>query len=130
VTWTRADGTKPASVKNKLKSDDMTTIRTRKGLMWTEVAKNDQDSLVDRWLWDQIKPATWDKISQVFPQKGKCLPQQKWVLMTEDTKSPVPYRYQQYGITVKLTPDKHDKTRATFGTLPKTYPTLWDTFCL
>jgi hypothetical protein len=47
------------------------------------------------------------------------------VLMTEDTKSPVPYRYQQYGITVKLTPDKHDKTRSTFGTLPKTYPTLW-----
>jgi hypothetical protein len=77
VTWTRADGTKPVSVKNKLKSNDMTTIRTRKGLMWTEVAKNDQDSLVDRWLRDQIKPATWDKISQVFPQKGKCLPQQK-----------------------------------------------------
>jgi hypothetical protein len=125
TAWTRADGTKPASAKNKLKSEDMATIRKRKNLMWTEVAKNDQDSLVDRWLRDQIKPATWDKIAQVFPQQGKCSPQQKWVLMTEDTKSLVPIRYQQYGITVKLNPDKHDKTHATFGTLPKTYPTLW-----
>ncbi len=89
TAWTRDDGTKAASGKNKLKSEDMTTIRKRKGLMWTEVAKNDQDSLVDHWLRDQIKPDTWDKIAQVFPQKGKCLPQQKWVLMTEDTKSPV-----------------------------------------
>jgi hypothetical protein len=103
----------------------MATIRKRKDLMWTEVAKNDQDSLVDRWLWDQIKPATWDKIDQVFPHQGKCSSQQKWVLMTEDTKSLVPFRYQQYGITVKLNPDKHDKTHTTFGTLPKTYPTLW-----
>ncbi len=45
--------------------------------------------------------------------------------MTEDTKSLVPIRYQQYGITVKLNPDKHDRTHTTFGTLPKTYPTLW-----
>jgi hypothetical protein len=125
TAWTRADGTKPASAKNKLKSEDMATIRKRKNLMWAEVAKNDQDSLVDRWLRDQIKPATWDKIAHVFPQQGKCSPQQKWVLMTEDTKSLVPIRYQQYGITVKLNPDKHDKTHATFGTLPKTYPTLW-----
>jgi len=93
--------------------------------MWTEVAKNDQDSLVDRWLRDQIKPDTWDKVDQVFPQGGKCLPQQKWVRMIEDTKSVVPIRYQQYGIQVKLAADKQDKTRATFGTLPKTYPILW-----
>ncbi len=66
TAWTRADGTKPSSAKNTLKSDDMATIRKRKGLMWTEVAKNDQDSLVDRWLRDLIKPATWDKIDQVF----------------------------------------------------------------
>lgn len=125
TSWTRSDGTKPSSAKNKLKSEDMTTVRKRKDLMWTEVTKNDQDSLLDRWLRDQIKPATWDKIDQVFPQSGKCLTQQNWVLMTEDTKSPVPIRYQQYGITVKLTPDKHDKTHGTFGTLPKTYPTLW-----
>jgi hypothetical protein len=68
TSWTRTDGTKPASAKNKLKSEDMTTIRKRKGLMWTEVAKNDQDSLVDRWFRDQIKRDTWDKIAQVFPQ--------------------------------------------------------------
>jgi hypothetical protein len=49
----------------------MVTIRKRKDLMWTEVTKNDQDSLVDRWLRDQIKPSTWDKIAQVFPQEGK-----------------------------------------------------------
>ena len=85
TVWTRADGTKPDRAKNKLKSEDMATIRKRKNLMWAEVAKNDQDSLVDRWLRDQIKPATWDKIAQVFPQQGKCSPQQKWVLMTEDT---------------------------------------------
>ena len=100
---TRTDGTKLSSDKIKLKSEDMSTIRKRKDLMWTEVAKNDQDFLVDRWLRDQIKPDTWDKIAQVFPQKGKCLPQEKSVLMTEDTKSLVPIRYQQYGITVKLT---------------------------
>ena len=70
TAWTRADGTKPSSAKNKLKSEDMATIRKRKNLMWAEVAKNDQDSLVDRWLRDQIKPATWDKIAQVFPQQG------------------------------------------------------------
>jgi hypothetical protein len=47
----------------------MAKIRKRKGLMWTEVAKNDQDSLVDRWLRDQIKPDTWDKIAHVFPPR-------------------------------------------------------------
>jgi hypothetical protein len=66
--WTRADGTKAASGKHKLTSEDMATVRKRKDLMWTEVDKNDQDSLVDRWLRDQIKPERWDKIDQVFPQ--------------------------------------------------------------
>jgi hypothetical protein len=89
----------------------MATIRKGKILMWTEVSKNDQDSLVDHWLRDQIKPATRDKIDQVFPQQDKCSPQQKWVLMTEDTKSLVPIRYQQYGITVKLTPDTRQNVR-------------------
>ena len=79
TSWTRSDGTKPVSAKNKLKCEDMGTVRERKALMWTEVAKNDQDSLVDRWLWDQIKPATWDKVAQVFPQRGQQLPQQNWV---------------------------------------------------
>ncbi len=108
-----------------LKSEDMTTVLKRKDLMWTEVAKNDQDSLLDHWFRDQIKPDTWDKIAQVFQQEDKCFPHQKWVLMTEDTKSPVPIRYQHYDITVKLTPDNHDKTHGTFETLTRTYPTLW-----
>ncbi len=94
TAWTRADETKPTSAKNKLKYDDMGTVRERKALMWTEVAKNDQDSLVDRWLRDQIKPATWDKVVQAFPQRGQCLPQQNWVRQIEDTKSQVPIRWR------------------------------------
>ena len=77
--WTRTDGTKPASAKNKLKCEDMATVRTRKNLMWTEVAKNDQDSLLDRWLRDHVKPATWDKIDRpshrkagVYPSRNGC----------------------------------------------------------
>jgi hypothetical protein len=42
--------------------------------------------------------------------------------MSEDTKSPIPIRYQQYGITVKLNPDKEDRLHQTFLSLPKTYP--------
>ena len=34
TTWTRADGTKPASAKNKLKSEDMATICKRKDLRY------------------------------------------------------------------------------------------------
>jgi len=83
TSWTHSDGTKPASAKNKLKTEDMGTVRKRKDLMWTEAAKNDQDSLVDRWLRDQIKPDTWDKIAHVFPQGVKCSPQQKWVHMLQ-----------------------------------------------
>ncbi len=119
--WTR-DGTKTSSGRNKLTSEDMTRVRKHKELMRTEVTKNE---LVDRWLRDHIKPKRWDRISVVFPHRGKYSPKQKWVFMTEDTKSPVPYRYQQYVITVKLNPDKEDRLQSTFGTLPKTYPTLW-----
>ena len=39
TAWTRADGTMPASSKNKLKCEDIGTVRERKSLMWTEVAK-------------------------------------------------------------------------------------------
>ena len=70
TAWTRADGTNPVSAKNKLKSEDMATVRKHKDLLWTEVAKNDQDSLVDRWWRDQIKLTTWDKIVQVLPQQA------------------------------------------------------------
>jgi hypothetical protein len=123
--WTRADGTKPASAKNKLTVEDMARVCKRKELLWKEVAKNEQDSLVDRWLRDQVKPERWDHIAAVFPQRDKYLPQHKWMLMPEDTKSPIPIRYQQYGITVKLNPDKEDRLHQTFLSLPKTYPTLW-----
>ncbi len=40
TVWTLDDGTKAARSKNKLKSEDMATIRKRKTLMWTEVDKN------------------------------------------------------------------------------------------
>jgi hypothetical protein len=82
-------------------------------------------SLVDLCLWDHIKTDSWDRIAGVFPQGDKYSPKHKWVLMTEDTKSLVPYRYQQYDITVKLNPDKDHKLHSTFGNLSKTYPTLW-----
>ena len=59
--WTRTDGTKPTSAKNKLKSEHMVTIRKRKNLMWTEVVKNDPTSLVDRWLRDHIKSDRWER---------------------------------------------------------------------
>ncbi len=78
-----------------------------------------------RWFRDHIKTDRWERITGVFPQGGNYSPKHKWVLMTEDTKSLVPYRYQQYGITVKLNPDKEDKLHSTFGNLSKTYPTLW-----
>jgi hypothetical protein len=99
--WTRSDVTKPDSAKNKLTVEDMTRVCKRKDLLWKEVTKNEQASLVDRWLRDQVKPERWDHIATVFPQRDKYLPQHKWMLMSEDTKSPIPIRYQQYGITVK-----------------------------
>jgi hypothetical protein len=80
---------------------------------------------VDRWLSDNIKAERWERIAGAFPHGNKHSPNQQWVIMTEDTKTPSPYRYQQYGITVKLNPDNTDKLHATFLSLPKTYPTLW-----
>jgi len=123
--WTRDDGSKSPTGRNKLTVEDMTRVLKHKELLWKEVAKNEQTSLVDRWLWDHIKPERWVHIVVVFPQGDKYLPQHKWILMTEDTKSPTPIRYQQYGITVKLNPDKEDRLNQTFGTLSKTYPTQW-----
>jgi len=68
TAWTRADGTRSATVKNKFKSEDMARVGQRKELMWKEVSKNDATSLLDRWLRDQIKPERWDKVVSVFPQ--------------------------------------------------------------
>ncbi len=85
--WTRADETKPASVKNKFKSEDMTRVRKHKEILWTEVAKNDPTSLVDRWFRDHIKAERWERIAGDLPEGGKCSPKHKWVLMTENAKS-------------------------------------------
>jgi hypothetical protein len=52
--WTRAHGTKPDSVKNKLTVEDMARVCKHKELLWKEVAKNEQSSLVDHWLRDQV----------------------------------------------------------------------------
>ena len=67
TTWTRADGTKPATTKNKFKSEDMARVQQLKELMWADVSKNDPTSLVDRWFRDQIKPERWDRVVEVFP---------------------------------------------------------------
>ncbi len=66
--WTRDDGTKPVSTKNKLTVEDMARVYKRKDLLWKEVVKNEKDSLVDPWLWDQVKPERWDHVATVFPQ--------------------------------------------------------------
>ena len=42
--WTHVDETKPPSTTNKFKSEDMTRVRQRKELLWTEVVKNDPTS--------------------------------------------------------------------------------------
>ena len=89
-------------------------------LMRAEVVKNE---LVDSWLRDHIKPERWDRIATVFPRAGKYSPKQQWVLMAEDANSP--YRYQQYGLTVRLNPDKDDRLNSSFSDLQKTFPTLW-----
>jgi hypothetical protein len=95
-------------------------VRQRKELMPSAVTKN---QVVDRWLRDDIKGERWERITGAFPHGNKHSPKQQWVLMTEDTRTPSPYRYQQYGVTVKLNPDNTDRLHATFLSLPKTYPT-------
>jgi hypothetical protein len=46
--WTRVDATKPGSVKNKLTVEDMARVCKHKELLWKEVVKHEQTSLVDR----------------------------------------------------------------------------------
>jgi hypothetical protein len=48
--------------------EDMASVYKRKAFLWEEVAKNEQASLVDRWLRDQVKPERCDHIAVVFPQ--------------------------------------------------------------
>jgi hypothetical protein len=73
TSWTRANGTKPVSGKNKLTVEDMGRVRKRKEFMRSEVTKNE---VVDRWLRDQVKPERWNHITTAFPHGDKYSPQQ------------------------------------------------------
>jgi hypothetical protein len=66
--WTRADGTKPASGKNKMPVESKVIVRQRKELMRAAVTKN---QVVDRWLRDQIEAERWERIVTVFPHGNK-----------------------------------------------------------
>ncbi len=46
--WTRTDGTKHVSDKNKVKTDDRTRVRQHKEFLSKEVVRIEQDSLLDR----------------------------------------------------------------------------------
>ena len=48
-------------------------------------------------------------------------------VVPDDTASPTPVRYQQYGITLKLNPNKDDMLNRTYNSkgLAKTLPHLW-----
>ncbi len=52
--------------------------------------------------------------------------QHKWIQLSDDTTSGNPVRYQQYGITLKLNPNK-DMFNRTYNSkgLPKTFPQVW-----
>ena len=121
--WLTHEGINPASAFNKMKPEDLATVRKRKDMLAQEVAKN--ASLVDQWLRDKVNPSTWNKNETLFPEGKKCLPQQKWMLLPDDTASASPVRYQQYGITIKLNPDKDDCFHKTYNSLGKKHPQLW-----
>ena len=53
------------------------------------------------------------------------MPQHKWMKLSDDTASPTPVRYQQYGITLKLNPDKDDCFKKTYNSLGKKHPQMW-----
>ncbi len=91
----------------------------------TEVVKN--GSVVDQWLRDKVNKGTWDKNLATFPHGKKCMTQHKWMQLPDDTTSPTPVRYQQYGITLKLNPNKDDIFNQTYISkgLVKTLPQLW-----
>lgn len=66
--WTRDDGTLTPCGKNKMKTDDIQTVRQRKELLSKEVEKNETGSLLDRWMDDKVKPPVWNNNDVVFPQ--------------------------------------------------------------
>ena len=45
--------------------------------------------------------------------------------MLDDTVSQSPIRYQVYGVTLRLSPNKDDLLYQTFGSLSKFYPNVW-----
>ena len=55
------------------------------------------------------------------------MPQHKGMQLTNDKTSVTPVRYQQYGITLKLIPNKDDMFKQTYNSmgLVKTLPQLW-----
>jgi hypothetical protein len=55
-----------------------------------------------------VNRKTWEKNIASFPEGKVSLPQQKRMQMADDTTSAIPPRYQVYGITLKLNPDKDD----------------------
>ena len=69
TVWTRTDDTRPATVKNTVKVEDIARVHKRKEVLSKEVAKNDQSSLVDRCLWNKVRQETWDNYSTTFPQR-------------------------------------------------------------
>ena len=56
-----------SSGRNKVKTEDITRVHERKGLLSKEVVKSEKSSLVDRCLWDHVRPLTWDNCAVTFP---------------------------------------------------------------
>ena len=83
TAWLSHEGIKPASDFNKMKPDDIATVRKRKQMIAEEVTS----SVVDKWLRDQVNRKTWEK--NIYHIR-------------------IPPRYQVYGITLKLNADKDD----------------------
>ena len=54
------------------------------------------------------------------------MPQDKWMQLSDDDTSATPVRYQQFGITLKLNPNKDDMFIRTYNSkgLVKTLPQL------
>ena len=71
--WLSYEGIKSATVFNKMKPEDIGTVRKHKDILAEEVAKN--GSLVDQWLRDKVNPSTWRKNETLFPEGKKCLSQ-------------------------------------------------------
>ena len=110
--WFRPVGMIPTSGFNKMKTEDMSRVRKRKDLFPKEVELAKRRKKLSKTLF-----TVWNG--------KKCLSHHKWMLLTDDTVSVTPVRYQKYVITLKLTPKKDDFLHQTFGILSKTQPQVW-----